>query len=163
MSDEIVTSPFDFDGVWKMFIEYFWPEILRVCVPSLYEAADIKRKAEFLDKEMSEISEQLDGTDGSSKRYVDSLLKIYLKDGSEEWVLFHVEVQGKGGERISLRMFRYSCLIFLRYNKHPSALAILTAKRPKKEGEPAEYSYDVFGTTLKYRYPTLRTCKLSHG
>ena len=163
MVDESVTvteteSSYDFDGIWKEFIREYWPEILRDVIPDLYDAVDFEQKAEFLDKEMQEISQQLYGdNDSVSKWYVDNLIKIWLKDGREEWVLLHIEIQGKGGEIISLRMFRYSCLIFLRYGKHPAALAILTSKRPKKEGNPEAYCYDIFGTTLEYKYHTLKT------
>ena len=150
-------SPYDFDGIWKEFIREYWPEILHDVIPDLYEAVDFERKAEFLDKEMREISQQLYGENAVSKWYVDNLIKIWLKDGREEWVLLHIEVQGKGGEIISARMFRYSCLIFLRYGKHPAALAILTSKRPKREGNPEAYRYDIFGTTLEYKYHTLKT------
>ena len=160
MADEDITitdSPYNFDGIWKEFIRNFWPIILRDFIPDLYEAADIERGAEFLDKEMHEISQEADGeSEAVSKWYVDNLLKIYLKDGREEWVLLHIEVQGKGGEIISLRMFRYSCMIFLKYGKHPAAMAILTAKRPKKEGDPSIYRADVFGTKTEYSYHTVK-------
>ncbi|MBQ3458334.1 MAG: hypothetical protein IJG30_05175, partial [Synergistaceae bacterium] len=166
MADENITidqktdndNPYDLDSIWKEFIREYWPLILHDIIPEMYEAVDIGRGAEFLDKELHEISKELDGEDdGVSKWYVDNLLKVWLKDGREEWVLLHIEVQGKGGGMISLRMFRYSCLIFLRYGKHPAALAILTEKRPKKEGNPEAYHYDMFGTTLEYKYHTLKT------
>ncbi|MBQ3763359.1 MAG: hypothetical protein II869_00080, partial [Synergistaceae bacterium] len=116
-------SPYDFDGIWKEFVREYWLSILHDIVPDMYEAVDVERGAEFLDKELHEISQELDGgSESVSKWYVDNLLKVWLKDGREEWVLLHIEVQGKGGKMISLRMFRYSCLIFLRYGKHPAAL-----------------------------------------
>ena len=151
-------SAYDFDGIWKDFVHDFWQIILRDCIPDLYDDADLEREAEFLDKEMHEISQQLDGESNAvsnSKWYVDNLLKIYLKDGREEWVLLHIEIQGRGGEMISLRMFRYSCMIFLRYGRQPVALAILTAKRPKREGEPGVYRSAMFGTKTEYSYNTL--------
>ena len=163
MADENITitetdSSYNFDGIWKEFIREYWPSILHDVIPDLYEAADIGRGAEFLDKEMNEISQQLDNVNGSVSRwYVDSLIRIWLKDGREEWVLLHIEIQGRGGEMISRRMFRYSCMIFLRYGRHPVAMAVLTAKRPKKEGDPAVYHAEMFGTVTEYRYHTLKT------
>ena len=41
-----------------------------------------------------------------SAKFVDTLLKIPLKDGGEQWVLLHIEVQGRGGEDLSRRMMR---------------------------------------------------------
>ena len=167
MADESITinqdqeEPYDYDGIWKEFILYFWRDILYDFIPDLYNAADLSREAESLDKELQEIiaDDTKEEVGKSSKRYVDCLLKIYLKDGKEEWVLLHIEIQGRGGEMISLRMFRYHCLIFLRHKRHPAAIAILTAKRPKKEGEPGIYQADIFGTKIEYQYHTVKAYK----
>ena len=170
MSDEIITinqeqeDQYDYDAIWKDFTRDFWRVILKDFIPDLYKAADLEREAESLDKELHELladdmvkdEDQINKQSKRSKRYVDNLLKIYLKDGSEEWVLLHIEIQGRGGEMISLRMFRYHCLIFMRHKRHPAAIAILTAKRPKKEGEPGIYSADMFGTKIEYNYHTVK-------
>lgn len=164
MADENITinqeqeDPYSYDAMWKEFVMRFWREILRDFIPDFYAVADLTREAESLDKELHEILADETGQENrkSSKRYVDCLLKIYLKDGGEEWVLLHIEIQGRGGEAISLRMFRYLCLLFLKYKRHPVAMAILTAKRPAKEGDPGIYRADVFGTKTEYRYHTIR-------
>ena len=164
MDDENITinreqeDPYDFDGIWKDFALFFWRDILHDFIPALYDMADLEREAESLDKELHEIIESDTEKENrkSSKRYVDCLLKIYLRNGSEEWVLLHIEIQGRGGEMISLRMFRYHCLIFLRHKRHPASIAILTAKRPKKEGEPGKYNADMFGTKIEYKYHTVK-------
>lgn len=164
MADDTITinqqqeEPYSYDAMWKEFVMRFWREILHDFMPDFYEAADTTREAESLDKELHEILADETGqeTRKSSKRYVDCLLKIYLKNGGEEWVLLHIEIQGRGGEAISLRMFRYLCLLFLKYKRHPAAMAILTAKRLKKEGDPGIYRADVFGTKTEYRYHTIK-------
>ncbi|MBQ9390307.1 MAG: hypothetical protein IJU07_09050 [Synergistaceae bacterium] len=162
MADESITitqeqqEPYDYDSIWKDFTRDFWQDVLKDFMPDLYKAADLEGEAESLDKELHEIMKSHNESVKVSKRYVDNLLKIPLKNGGEEWVLFHIEIQGRGGEAISLRMFRYYCMLFTRYNRNPAALAILTAKRPKKEGEPGVYRADMFGTKIEYRYYTIR-------
>lgn len=162
MADESITitqeqqEPYDYDSIWKDFTRDFWQDVLKDFMPDLYKAADLEGEAESLDKELHEIMKSHNESVKVSKRYVDNLLKIPLKNGGEEWVLFHIEIQGRGGEAISLRMFRYYCMLFTRYNRNPAALAILTAKRPKKEGEPGVYRADMFGTKIEYRYHTIR-------
>lgn len=162
MADESITitqeqqEPYDYDSIWKDFTRDFWQDVLKDFMPDLYKAADLEGEAESLDKELHEIMKSHNESVKVSKRYVDNLLKIPLKNGGEEWVLFHIEIQGRGGEAISLRMFRYYCLLFTRYNRNPAALAILTAKRPQKEGEPGVYRADMFGTKIEYRYHTIR-------
>ena len=155
-------SSFDYDELWKDFIAEFWREILKKFIPDLYAKADLNHEPEFLDKELHEITSALEPEDSTShKRYVDELIKIFLRDGSDEWVLLHVEIQGRGGEDISLRMFRYYCLIFIRHSRNPAALAILTAKRPKREGEPGIYKTEVFGTSIEYKYNLVKAYALS--
>ena len=85
---------FDFDGFWKDLIERFWRELLKSLLPSLYAVADLTKEPAFLDKELRDVLHISDDLD--SPRFVDVLLKIPLKDGGDEWVLLHIEVQGPG-------------------------------------------------------------------
>ena len=94
-----------------------------------------------------------------SAKFVDTLLKIPLKDGGEQWVLLHIEVQGRGGEDLSRRMMRYYCLLFAHYDKNPIALAILTASRPKSE-TPGVYDFLQYGTRLHYSYNCVKLWNL---
>ena len=118
---------FDFDGFWKDLIERFWRELLKSVLPTLYAVADLTKEPVFLDKELRDVLHISDDQD--SPRFVDVLLKIPLKDGGEECVLLHIEVQGPGGENLTFRMYVYCSLIFAHYRKIPVALAILTAPR----------------------------------
>ena len=153
---------FDYDELWKDFIADFWREILEKFIPSLYVKADLNHEPEFLDKELHDILAAFnDNDDKTPKRYVDKLLKIFLKDGGEEWVLLHIEIQNKGGENFALRMFRYYCLLFIHYKKNPVALAILTASRPKNETDPGIYKADLFGTSIEYKYNLVKAYAMS--
>ena len=56
---------------------------------------------EFLDKEMATIvPESLTG-----QRIADKLIRVKKKDGTELWVIFHIEVQGKADKHFDERMF----------------------------------------------------------
>ena len=90
--DEEQKERFDFDGFWKDLIVRFWRELLRSVLPTLYAAADLTKEPEFLDKELRDVLHIPD--DQKPPRFVDALLKIPLKDGGEQWVLLHIEVQG---------------------------------------------------------------------
>ncbi|MBQ7560624.1 MAG: hypothetical protein IJS99_02150 [Synergistaceae bacterium] len=151
---------FDYDELWKDFIADFWREILEKFIPGLYIKADLNHEPEFLDKELHDILAAFNDNEiNTPKRYVDKLLKIFLKEGGEEWVLLHIEIQDKGGEDFALRMFRYYCLLFTHYNKNPVALAILTAGRPKNEND--FYKADLFGTSIEYKYNLVKAYEVS--
>ena len=71
--------------------------------------------------------------------------------GKDQWILLHIEIQGKGGENISFRMILYCCLIFAHYKRMPVALAVLTDKRPLNE-TPGKFEFSEYGTELTYKY-----------
>ncbi|WP_153722812.1 RpnC/YadD family protein [Sporosarcina cascadiensis] len=77
-------------------------------------------------------------------------MKVYLKEGGEQWILIHIEVQGVNEEDFSKRMFQYFYRIFDRYEKKIAALAIMTS--PYKNNYPKSFQYDFFCTTLNYKY-----------
>ena len=146
---------FDFDGFWKDLIARFWREMLLSVIPDLYYAADLSVEPEFLDKELRDIMQSFSSQqdEHNPPRFVDTLMKIMLKNGGDEWVLLHIEIQGAGGEDLPTRMHRYYCLLFAHHGRHPAALAILTAPRPKENKNFYEFSH--FGTSLKYSYNCL--------
>jgi predicted transposase/invertase (TIGR01784 family) len=86
-------------------------------------------------------------------------MKVPLKDGSEEWVLLHIEVQGRQGGNLAERINHYRCLIYAHYRREPVALAIITDKRPVDE--PSYYSHSRFGTEIIYRYSNLVLSELN--
>ena len=154
--DDKQKDRFDFDGFWKDLIERFWRELLKSVLPTLYAVADLTKEPEFLDKELRDVLHLPD--DQNPPRFVDTLLKIPLKDGGTEWVLLHIEVQGPGGEDLTFRMYVYCSLIFGHYRKMPVALAILTASR--KSETTGVFEASQHGTSISYKFNTLELDKL---
>jgi hypothetical protein len=105
---------------------------------------DFSRGYSFLDKELQKISLPL----RKGKRFVDKLVKVYLKSGEEKWILFHVEVQGQSAADFNERMFIYFYRIFDKYKVKIVSLGVITY--------PAtgifEYRYEFFNTRLVYQY-----------
>jgi hypothetical protein len=83
-------------------------------------------------------------------KYVDKLVKVHLKDGKEEWILVHIEVQGYPDEEFSERMFRYFYKIFDRHGKKIVSLAILTGL--EKGTEEGKYELKAYGSGVDFRY-----------
>jgi hypothetical protein len=57
---------------------------------------------------------------------VDKLVKVYLKDGQEKWILVNIEVQGYRDPHFEERMFTYYYRIKDRYQHNITAWAIFT-------------------------------------
>jgi hypothetical protein len=61
-------------------------------------------------------------------KVVDKLAKVFRKDGSERWILIHIEVQGDADADFAQRMFRYFYRIYDRYGQRIISIAILTER-----------------------------------
>lgn len=135
-------------------MEEVFPDLLRFIYPDADEVYNMERGFEFLDKELAELNPQPD--EEKDSRFADKLVKAYHRDGVEEWVLLHVEVQGDTHERDAFaeRMYTYFYRIRDRYpGRLVSALAIYTGQDGNRM--PGRYSYEYRGTKLTYEYPTV--------
>ena len=141
----------DKDGIWKDALKRYLPLLLKRTMLELYNDVDFSQEVKFLDKELQDTIQVTLAGEHNSAKFIDSLVELPLKSGKSQWVLLHIEVQGKGGEDISYRMMLYCCLIFAHYRRMPVALAILTDKRPSDE-TPGKFEFSEYGTKLLYKY-----------
>lgn len=153
-SEDATIDRRDNDSLWKDIVERFFYPMLKRAIPSLYADADMKIPPRFLDKELKKATYQVKG----GKYNVDLLVEVPLKDGANEWVLLHLEVQGRGGESLPLRMYRYKSLIFCMFEREPAALALVTDKRPG--GEPKFYESRFYDTVTRYEYNNIVVSEL---
>jgi len=88
---------------------------------------------------------------------VDKLVKVFRKDGKEEWLLVHIEVQGPTARSKRLqfaeRMFRYFYRVFDRHRKPVTGIAIFTGGDGRRM--PDRFEYEFLNTRLIYQYNTL--------
>jgi predicted transposase YdaD len=138
------------DYLWKGVLEDIFDDFLRFMHPDADEIFDFGRPhpITFLDKELEQLFPPEE--DKFSTKVVDKLARLYTRDGLEEWVLIHCEVQGKYDPGFPQRMYTYFCRIFDKYGKHISAYAILTEKT--KKARAGSYVAEFLGTRLEYRY-----------
>jgi len=139
--------------LWKVVIEEVFDDMLRFIFPDADETYDMERGFEFLEKELSEMCPEPDKA--ADTRFADKLVKVFHRDGEEEWVLMHVEIQGDTSRRqeFSERMFRYFYRILDRYKRPVSAIAIFTGQDGKRM--PCQFTYAYRTTQLVYEYHTL--------
>jgi predicted transposase/invertase (TIGR01784 family) len=140
------------DLLWKGIIEDMPTQFIQFFFPDAVNVLDFNRGFDFLDKELEELF-PVDSP--NHPRFVDKLIKAFNKDGKEEWILIHIEVQGYQDQEFSLRMYTYFYRLFDRYQKPITALAIFTDDNPVFK--PSCYDYRFLGTSLSYRF---NTCKI---
>ncbi len=136
------------DILLKSAFEEAFPDLLRFFFPQADKLFDMDRGFEFMDKELSELFPELEKQGGS--RFVDMLAKAWLQDGTEEWILVHLEIQGDDTRGFSHRMFQYWYRIYDRYGVDIVALAVFTGG--SSQPRPNHYHKSFLGTEITYKY-----------
>ena len=136
-------------------MEELFDDLLRFIFPDADQVYDMERGFEFLDKELSEMYPE--PGKGSATRFADKLVKVFRRDGEEDCILCHIEIQGdtkkKDRPLFAERMVRYFYRIWDKHRKPVSAVAIFTGRDGKKMPDRFEYRYR--NTRLLYQYPTI--------
>ena len=145
----------DKDILWKGLLEWVFDDLLRFVFPNADTLFDMEKGFAFLDKELAELYPEPEKN--SNTRVVDKLVKVFRKDGVEEWVLIHIEAQGetKSEERplFAERMFRYFYRCLDKYRRPIASIALFTG--PDARRMPGSYEYAFLNTRLHYEYSTL--------
>jgi len=143
------------DILWKVVMEEVFDDLLRFIFPDADQVYDLDRGFEFLDKELAEMYPEPDKK--TETRHADKLVKVFNREGQEEWVLCHIEIQGQTKKKdrplFADRMVRYFIRIWDRYQKPISAVAVFTGHDGKKM--PARFEYEYRKTRLLYEYHTI--------
>ncbi|MGH2644504.1 MAG: hypothetical protein ACRDE2_11185, partial [Chitinophagaceae bacterium] len=136
------------DTLWKGILESLFDDFLRFFFPNADEIFDTKKGSIFLDKELEQL---FPGNESmQSPKFVDKLIKVFTKEGSEEWVLVHVEIQGYEDKDFARRMFTYFYRILDKFNRPVTAIAIFTDSR--KNYRPQVYEYSFLGTEATFHF-----------
>ncbi len=142
-----------YDTPWKIALEQHFQTFIAFYFPRAYPQIDWALPHEFLDKELQAISkEALVGV-----RHVDKLVKVHLKNGAEEWLYIHIEIQISRQSHFAQRMFVYNYRIFDRYSKPVASMAVLGDDDPK--WLPAQFTYSALDCQMDFHFPI---AKLTH-
>ncbi len=138
------TNQIDYDVHWKEVINAYIEAFLAFFLPDLFKEIDFSEKPIFLDKELHEIiAEKLEGT-----RISDTLVEVKLKNGEQQCILIHVEVQSYHDTSFPLRMYTINYRLWDKHNKNIAAIAVFTTSSKMKQF----YERKCFGTKIRYDY-----------
>lgn len=137
----------DYDSPWKEAIELYFKEFITFFFPALVPEIDWQRGHEFLDKELQQIVRDAE----LGRRWADKLVKVWLLDGTETWILIHIEVQSQYQPDFAERMYVYNYRLRDRYNRSVVSLAVLADDRPS--WKPNTYKADLLGCKVCFEFP----------
>jgi hypothetical protein len=136
----------DYDSPWKEAIDRFFERCMAFFFPHIHADIDWARGYEMLDKELQPIVRRA----RHGRRYVDKLVKVYLRDGQERWILLHIEVQGSKDRDFPERIHVYNHRLFDRYGREVISLAILADDDPNWRPNRYESARWGFRTTTEF-------------
>jgi hypothetical protein len=136
----------DYDSPWKEALDRYFELFLLFFFPQAHADIDWPRGYEALDKELQKIVPAAE----QGRRYVDKLVKVWLKSGAESWILIHVEVQTWREGDFGRRMYVYNYRIFDRYDRAVVTLVILGDDDP--DWRPDSYEHGRWGCTAGIRF-----------
>lgn len=140
----------EYDSPWKDILQTYFSEFMQFFFPDAYSVIDWRQQPEFLDKELQEVVADAE----IGRRFADKLVKVYLQNGQETWVLIHVEVQSQEEANFAARMYTYNYRIYDRYKKSVASLAILGDDRAN--WRPEQFGYSLFGCKLNFQFPIIK-------
>jgi hypothetical protein len=138
------------DSAWKEVLDNFFEEFLRFFFTEIHQGIDWSRGFEFLDKELEPILRDAE----IGKQITDKLVKVHILDGSETWILIHIEVQGQPEEGFPRRIYHYNSRIELRYDRDVVSLAVLTDR--SRSFRPEIHERRSWGFELTLRFPVVK-------
>ena len=93
------------DYLFKGILEEIFDDFLRFLQPDAEDIFDFSKGIVFLDKELQQLFQP--ENEEYSPKVVDKLAKVFTREGKEEWVLIHVEIQAVYRKDFTRRMYNY--------------------------------------------------------
>jgi len=140
----------DFDSPWKDILDGYFPDFMAFFFPQAAAEIDWSRGFETLDKELAQAVRDAE----LGRRFADKLIRVFLLDGSEEWLLVHIEVQGQRDAAFAKRMFVYAYRLYDRYDREIVSLAVLADTLPG--WRPEGFEVGRWGSRLGISFPSVK-------
>jgi len=131
-----------FDSPWKDVLTHAFHAFMAFYFGDLCARIDWTRRPRFLDKELA----QAGFGDSPAGRVADKLVAVYLRDGSEHWILIHIEVQAQRDDAFARRVLAYNYRICEQHGRPVASLVVLADDDPR--WRPSSFHNELLGTTM---------------
>jgi Domain of unknown function (DUF4351) len=134
------------DTPWKQILEGYFPQFMAFFFPEAYSTIDWRKGFDFLDSELQQVTLEAE----TGKRIVDKLVKVYLRNGREEWLLLHIEIQNQKEEDFSERVYIYSTRLFDKFRRAVASFAVLGDTDP--HWRPQSFHQEALGSRHDFSF-----------
>src|SRR6266567_4007117 len=148
-----------FDAPWKAMLECYLEPFLRLGFPRVNRLVDWRLKPVFLEKELQQLASDLPQGNVTA----DKLVKVRLKDGTDQYLHIHIEVQAQRDPLFARRMWTYHYRVYDRVRGSLVSLAVLADG--SRNWRPGEYREELAGCERYFRFPIFKVldCKESEA
>ncbi len=140
----------DYDSPWKGLVERYFPEFMAWFFPEAHAGIDWERGYDFLDQELEQVTRDAE----LGRRRVDKLARVTGREGHDDWLWVHVEVQGARQREFAERMFVYHYRLFDRYRQPVVSLAVLADA--EADWRPEGFGYERWSCRLRFAFPVAK-------
>ena len=144
----------DYDSPWKEVIEQYFQEFVAFFFPLAYNDIDWSKDHKFMDKELRQITR--DAKVG--RKYVDKLVRVYLKNGERAWAMIHADVQVRSEKEFDERMCIYNCRLYDLYRCHAASFAVIAHSG---KWRPGKFERKLWGCKVSFRFPVVNLMNFS--
>ena len=140
----------NYDTPWKEVLTDHFSEFMAFYFPLAHAAIDWSRPHDFLNQELAALSHDAE----LGNRLLDKLVRVHLRDGGEQWVLVHLELQGWQDAAFAERIFVYHYRVYDHYRRPVASLAVLADR--SRRWRPSSFSYALLGCEMRLTYPIVK-------
>ncbi|MBN1486185.1 MAG: cytosolic protein, partial [Anaerolineae bacterium] len=144
------TERTDYDAPWKAAVEHYFKEFTALFFPQVYTGIDWTHEPEFLDTELQQVTRDAE----LGRCLADKLVKVWCTDGTESWVLIHIEIQNQPDPDFAQRMYTYNYRLFDLRKREVVSLAVLGDE--STDWRPGHFGYERWGCEVKLKFPTVK-------
>jgi hypothetical protein len=137
----------EYDTPWKDAVTRYFPEFMAFYFADAYAQIDWQRPCVFLEQELAQVTR--DAQLGCKR--VDKLVRVTKRDGADEFVFVHIDVQGSVDRGFAERVFVYNYRIYDRYRRPVASLALLADGN--RRWKPSGFDYKLFGCAMGIQFP----------
>jgi hypothetical protein len=145
------------DSPWKEVITLFFPQLIQLIHPELYQLIDWQRPFQFLDAELQKIVPHSQ----TGRQTVDKLVQVYLHNNQQQWVLVHIEAQARPEKQFAERMYAYHARLWLHYRREIISIAILADNNAR--WRPSRYEQSLAGCQLLFEFYTVKVLDIDEA
>lgn len=145
-------------SAWNDVIEACFIDIIKY-MPDVYKEIDVELPYEFLNQDFEQIRRDIE----MIGEYTSKLVRVWLNQEKEDWILLHLHVQAEYFEDLPGKMFIHSGRIFQHFKQHSLTIVILCDE--DKNWRPDEFSHghEAFGTVLRFRFGNLKLLDFNYN